>query len=347
MNNLKGIITLLFFVYTMSVWSQNGGKNTFHQVKEKETLYSLSRMYNVPIKNIIAINPGVEEGLSIGQKIIIPQLSPPKKKTEGKIHVVKGKETLYSISKMYNVEVENIKKWNKKSNNSLDIGEELIIKGIEQQFDEKVVLSKNDNQKIHIVKEKETLYAISKKYNVAQDDLIKWNKLTDNSLSVGQRLVVKGEDKEESPINASGNVIEKSKIVPDTKVEDKNVTESKITNETEEKKVEESIQVFEDDKPRRVKNASGFEEIVQTGLAELIEGATETRKYLALHASAKVGTIMKVRNEMNNQMVVVRVIGRIPDTGDNNKILIKVSKAAYARLGALNKRFRVEVSYMP
>ena len=60
-----------------------------------------------------------------------------------------------------------------------------------------------------------------------------------------------------------------------------------------------------------VKNS---DEILQTGLAELIEGTSGNRKYLALHRNAPVGTIMKVKNEMNNREVFVRVMGKLPET---------------------------------
>ena len=91
-----------------------------------------------------------------------------------------------------------------------------------------------------------------------------------------------------------------------------------------------------------VKNS---DEILQTGLAELIEGTSGNRKYLALHRTAPVGTIMKVKNEMNNREVFVRVMGKLPDTSMTDKLVIKISKSAYDRLGAIDPRFRVEVTY--
>lgn len=340
MKNLKGIITLLFIFWSIGLWAQT---YIIHEVKKKETLYSLSRSYNIPIKNIIAVNKGVEDGLRIGQKVKIPKLPSNENAKNDRVHVVKVKETFYSISKMYNVTVEDIKKWNKKSSNSLDVGEKLKIKNPGKKVSSPIDSPALRGKKVHIVKKKETLYAISRQYGVSTNDLITWNKMSNNNLSVGQKIIV-GEDanKEEPVIKPT-----KNKIVANTTPNINTVKEIKKIEKKEEKKDPESIEVYEDDKPRRVKNISGFIEIVQTGLAELIEETTETRKFLALHSTAKVGTIMKVRNEMNNQMVIVRVIGRIPETGDNNKILIKVSKAAYDRLGALDKRFRVEVSYMP
>jgi len=41
------------------------------------------------------------------------------------------------------------------------------------------------------------------------------------------------------------------------------------------------------------------------------------------------------------------VVGRLPNTGDNNNVLLKLSQAAQQGLGALDNRFRVEISYIP
>ncbi|MBK6729636.1 MAG: LysM peptidoglycan-binding domain-containing protein [Bacteroidetes bacterium] len=57
---------------------------------------------------------------------IIPE--PPKTIQPEKImHKVQSKETLYSISKMYEVTVADIQKWNKLNGNTISIGQQLIV----------------------------------------------------------------------------------------------------------------------------------------------------------------------------------------------------------------------------
>src|SRR5690606_34188431 len=87
--------------------------------------------------------------------------------------------------------------------------------------------------------------------------------------------------------------------------------------------------------------------ITETGMAEVITNAGDNNKYLALHKSAPIGTILQVKNIMNGQNVYVRVIGKLPETGANEKVVVRISKKAYQRLAAIDNRFRVEVSYMP
>ncbi|WP_192825276.1 hypothetical protein [Rufibacter sp. LB8] len=85
----------------------------------------------------------------------------------------------------------------------------------------------------------------------------------------------------------------------------------------------------------------------ESGMAEQIDQKADANKFLALHKTAPVGTIMAVKNPQNDQTVYVRVIGKLPSTGDNDKVVVKLSKKACQQIGAVDKRFRVEVSYMP
>jgi hypothetical protein len=166
---------------------------------------------------------------------------------------------------------------------------------------------------IHTVEAKETLYSISKQYDVSIEQLKTWNNLTSTELNLGQVLYVS------QPKTNSKAATSTVTTTPKPPVAEKTIT------------ISESVR--------------GSDELVSSGLAELIEGTEGNRKYLALHRKAPVGTILKIRNEMNNREVFVRVIGTIPDNAMNDKLLIKISKSAYVRLGAIDPRFRVEVTY--
>jgi rare lipoprotein A (peptidoglycan hydrolase) len=86
--------------------------------------------------------------------------------------------------------------------------------------------------------------------------------------------------------------------------------------------------------------------VSEKGIAEVITGTGESAKFLALHKSAPVGTIIQVSNPMNNISIFVRVIGKLPATGENDKIVIKLSQSAYERLNAIDKKFLVDLSYI-
>lgn len=54
--------------------------------------------------------------------------------------------------------------------------------------EKKVVASKSND--VHVVKEGDTLYSISRKYAVSVDDLKRWNYMYSDTISVGQKLTV-------------------------------------------------------------------------------------------------------------------------------------------------------------
>lgn len=100
---------------------------------------------------------------------------------EGYYRVQSG-DTLWSIARRFNTTVDELKKANNLTTNSLSIGELLKI----PESDTTTVESE-----VYIVKSGDTLYSIARKYNLSVDELKKLNNLTSNTLSIGQRLIVK------------------------------------------------------------------------------------------------------------------------------------------------------------
>ena len=69
-----------------------------------------------------------------------------------------------------------------------------------------------------------------------------------------------------------------------------------------------------------------------------------SRKYLAYHRTAKIGSVLKVRNTQNNREVFVRVMGTMPNDV-SSEVLIRISSAAMNRLEAVDGKCSVEVTY--
>ena len=85
--------------------------------------------------------------------------------------------------------------------------------------------------------------------------------------------------------------------------------------------------------------------VTEEGFASSIDEDTDDR-YLALHKHAEVGTIIFVKNQMNDNMVIVRVIGKLPETGDNKGVNIKLSATAFEKLEAVDKIIPIEMTYV-
>ena len=88
------------------------------------------KKYNTTPDQIMEWNRLKEPALSVDQMIIVGMASPkmPVDVSQYKTHTVAKGETMYGISKKYNVKVDDILKWNNKKDNSLSLGEKLKIK---------------------------------------------------------------------------------------------------------------------------------------------------------------------------------------------------------------------------
>lgn len=365
-----------------SIGIERVGDKTFilHKVTPQETLFAISRKYQVPVGEIQNANEVLKQGLKIGQTIRVPYIEKNDVPTGATLHKVNPGETLFSISKKYGVSVDSLKQWNKLLGNDLSVGQALVVKDtglannpttispaptvgatttvattpvvvenqtksqpkpVEKKAEEpktKPEATKPQPESIktsnsttttvanttpiapgewisHTVKQGETLFSLSTQYNSSVEDLIKWNALTSNNLRSGQIIKV-------------GRAPEGPSTVPV-------IGTPKVAASTAEMTVE----------PTPENTSGGFKNITETGQAELIEGTGGHKKYLVLHRTAPVGSIMRVKNEENDLTIFARVVGTLPETGDNSKLVIKLSQAAFDQLKAVNQRFPVEVLY--
>jgi LysM repeat protein len=363
MMKLIVILGFLFFdspakLDSLGVETINGKMFIIHKVDEKETLYAISRRYGTPVESILEHNAGAKQGLEIGLILKIPY-SPKPKNREGKYHTVAAKETLYSISKLYGITTEEIKQWNNLTDNNLTVGQEILVR----QAGTKTALQSTNTQKantsnkggLHTVAEKETMFSIARQYGITVDQLKQWNNLASNELKIGQALVVSNTTESKGLQKSTGSgAIEKETKKEEAKVQNQVVKSEelkKTTTVVADAKKETANSgankeaVREQPTIRISESVTNGDEILESGIAELIEGTEGNRKYLALHRTAPVGTILKVRNEMNNREVFVRVMGKLQNTALTDKCIIRISKSAYDRLGAIDPKFRVEVTY--
>lgn len=76
-----------------------------HYLVEGETVYSLSRRYNLPVSEMEKANPGLDyTDLEIGQLILIPRMKITKEEDTYILHKVRRRETLFSLSRQYNLD---------------------------------------------------------------------------------------------------------------------------------------------------------------------------------------------------------------------------------------------------
>ncbi|HLF35505.1 MAG TPA: LysM peptidoglycan-binding domain-containing protein, partial [Cyclobacteriaceae bacterium] len=108
-----------------------------HVVSEGETLYGIAKKYNMPISLLMEINEiGPGESIKTGQQLYLKIPEPGieiadenEQNNHGPYisYEVRKGDTLYNLSKKFNVSVEEIMDWNKKDSMQLNIGEKLKI----------------------------------------------------------------------------------------------------------------------------------------------------------------------------------------------------------------------------
>ena len=200
-----------------------------HTVIDGNTLFNLQKLYSCPAEDILNANEGIERGLDISKIVLIPVS--PKTIT----HIVKEKESLSYLSRLYFVPIDSLIKYNLNSEKELKIGRKLSVKGaiipILKEYptnSEKILndvsslkdtpiiksnLKDNDIYVFHTVQNQETLYTISKRFMVSSTELKDINKLKSSKISTGDvlKIKLKNENKEDVGFR---NVESKIKIEP-------------------------------------------------------------------------------------------------------------------------------------
>lgn len=148
-------------------------------VKKGDTLYSIANKYNTTINELKSLNTLVSDTLRIGQILRVP--SPEEDTPTENTYIVKRGDTLYSIATRFNTSIEEIKRINNLTSNTLQIGQILKLK--EDTIPNTYTIQKGDS-----------LYAIARRYNTTVDKLKELNNLDTNNLQIGQVLIINNDE---------------------------------------------------------------------------------------------------------------------------------------------------------
>lgn len=286
---------------SIGIKKEAGKTFVLYKVEPRQTLFSIVKRYGSSVADFKTANPGVSEGVNVGQTIKIPYKGIVMNSAPV---VVKPTSTPVTIPATIPPPMETVK-----------------------------MVS-------HVVESGQGLYSVATKHKVSMADLRKWNNLTSDQLTTGQVLIVDSQEYERA--KKAGDLPAKGEVV---KVEDINIGKTTLPIQ---KPANESIPVETGESKsssETSKTASGYRKTIETGLAELIDVEDKSGKYLGLHRSAPVGTLVNVKNSSNGQSIWVKIVGKLPDVGPD-KIIIKLSPRAFEKLNPSDKRIRAEISYM-
>jgi len=193
------IIVLLFF--SVGVFSQE--KYIKHKISKGENLTVIAKKYGVKAKDISEANPDAPKILKLNSILLIPDNN---RTSENKVpetvanttpglHEIQAKETLWGISKKYNVSVDDLKKANPSlETEGLKIGQQINIPSNSIAVSEKPVDNLKNVTDVEVVVEvqpKETKYAIAKRYGLTVAELEKQNPFIKGKLPVGYVLKIR------------------------------------------------------------------------------------------------------------------------------------------------------------
>jgi len=173
----------------------------------------------------------------------------------------------------------------------------------------------------------ETLYAISKRFNTTVDDLTKLNNLTSTNLQPGQVLMVhSGQQAAPQPpsvVNTTPIIAKRDSTSVVQVTKDSSYSERHLNA-----------------------NRFGLFEKNEKGVATWMDDpGLDANKKLVLHRTAPIGTVIKITNPMTNRTTFAKVVGTFTDNESTKDVIIVMTKSVADALGALDKRFHVDISY--
>lgn len=197
------LITPVFGQHTSSQikYGTEGQKYILHKVEKGETIYSISKKYNIEQKELVSANSQLIFGLKEGDSLKIlkheNEVSLTKNVRENEVdtikfifHSVGAGETVYGISKQYNIGVDAIYQYNPESRKELLENE--ILRIPDQEYDSKLdgLFREDNSYYYHSVQPGETIYALSRRYETTVNDILASNKNIDETIKTGSLVKI-------------------------------------------------------------------------------------------------------------------------------------------------------------
>lgn len=354
-----------------------------HTVQEGETIRSIAEEYDLSVEDILRWNQLVSDDVSEGQVL---SLGPPE--SDNRItHTVEAGETLFSISRRYDVTIAEIQQWNNIDGTNLETGQDLVLYP-ENSRDESEMLppatQQDDGQETenepresivrvsdsspgnayYTVRSGDTLTKIAREHNMTVSELRQLNDMGGDEISVGQRITVRDTHSTPSVAESSEESTPQGKFVIHRVGENENgetLLEKFQMNETEFNALNPGVEVSGISPGQRVtlllppnrvfenpyRKGSNLEDLGNIHVFRYPEksrasSTTSGELYnpdqlTAAHPNMALGNIIYVENPSIGQGVYVRINDRHSDEG------LKLSHKAFEMLGFRSDTGQVKI----
>lgn len=315
--NFKLLLTVFLSAFSISAFARpiadsvgvenhDGKKVILHKLDPKDNFYSIGRRYNVSPKAIMKFNPNAK--MSIGNIIKVPTDRP-------------FVEAAPAVTK---TNPAHQKPAQQPAESKPQPQQQPVQQQPVQHNQPASTIADNSAPTQYKVSAGETLYAISKRFNTTVDDIVKLNGLKSNTISQGQVLLVKSNSATPPPAPAETQPTTQSQQMVATRDSTSPDSSHHINNA----------------------NRFGIYEKDEKGVATWMDDdGLDPNKMLVLHRTAPIGTVIKITNVMTNRTTFAKVVGRFTDNEQTKDVIIVMTKNVATALGALDKRFQVNLSY--
>ncbi len=230
-----GIITkhfryfLFFCLISLNLFGQ--GKARIHEVQAKETLYGIARQYNFTIDDLIFFNPDLkDQDLKVGMKLVIPsdeRIAAIKAERQKAIqdsllytyHKVQKGETQFSLSQQYGISIEEMRELNPTMEEQGGLRIDQIVRiprdpEKHPDFQNEMAALDTGTFKVegdwfyHRVQRQETVWSLSKRYNISLDSLYLLNPEASSGLLLNQWLKFPKNRRQYRPVLVDPNLPE-------------------------------------------------------------------------------------------------------------------------------------------
>ncbi len=373
-NNMKRILVIILMLFNaVGLYAQSNTQD--YKVSKGETLYGLSQKYNTTVGHLLDINPSViNNKLQEGAVIKVPvikndvtynkvKIGPPQFIVPVTYNISKG-ETLYAISKKMNTNVESLRMWNELKNDDIKAGQKLIVGYGNSNSENSISGGSNTVTPVETKKDapvkptnkdvvknvKESPQKDTKKVVAPKDDTLE-KKKDNTSVSVTSTTGVESKTDTYATVEIKKTTSETKELNSITPTEKNPVTATTnvVANPSSTKPVEPNTTKPTPVTTPKTTTPGADKQLVyltEKGVITWTKSNNDDGQYYALHPTAPIGTTITVKNMMNSKTLQIKVIGKLPNTADNQGVLMKISNSAARALNVLDDKFLSTANYM-
>lgn len=170
-----------------------GKEYYYHEIKKGESIYGIAKKYDWNVEELVRLNPNSASEMKKGTRLYYPtgkvtvvtelkeDPAPTDTVVEPIRHLVKKGETVYSISKKYNIPLDEIYAAYPEAKRGIKAGETLVLQQNPSPHGQKYLY--------YEIKPGDTLFSLAKRYQTSVEDILKANPgVSESNFRAGETL---------------------------------------------------------------------------------------------------------------------------------------------------------------